>query len=229
MQPVVGLFWIFALLCGLGMAVILMLLAAGWPLMICTMGVDRGDSFEGFTRAFSYIFGRPWYSLWLLLLATLYGSLLFVFVVAVASSSAHLAETAAGAHNGIDEITALKPDLLGEPDYVGEAPAEGPDADAEGDAEQEDKGELARSAGGFWLRLWATLCVAFAGSFFWTSSSLIYLLLRKSVDATPLDEIHDPNAKSQTQELPLSGIAAAEQREQQLNTGSPGTGGNAEA
>lgn len=100
LRPVVAVFWIVDLLCGLGIAIILMLLAAGWPLMICTMAVDRGDAFEGFTRAFSYVFGRPWYALWLLLLTTLYGSVVFAFLVTIISSSAHLAEQASGGMRG---------------------------------------------------------------------------------------------------------------------------------
>lgn len=202
LRPFVGALWIIDLLCGLGIAIILMLLAAGWPLMVCTMAVDRGDSFEGFTRAFSYIFGRPWYALWLLVLTTLYGSIVFVFLVTVASSAAQLAETAAGGHAGIDAITASTPPIL----RNGELPAEKP--------------ALSGKLAGFWLKLWATAIAGFVASFFWSAASITYLLLRRSVDATPIDEVYDGEA-AQSAGLPLSGVAAAEQREQQLAAGAP--------
>lgn len=205
LRPVVAVFWIVDLLCGLGIAIILMLLAAGWPLMICTMAVDRGDAFEGFTRAFSYVFGRPWYALWLLLLTTLYGSVVFAFLVTIISSSAHLAEQASGGHAGIDQITLLTPSLI----RTESVPVEG--------------GELAAAIGGFWLWIWATLCVGFVASFFWTACGLSYLLLRKSVDATPLDEIHEADMQTRADALPLSGIAAAEQREKLAAAETPST------
>lgn len=195
LRPVVAAFWIIDLLCGLGISIILMLLAAGWPLMLCTMAIDRGDAFEGFTRAFSYVFGRPWYALWLLLLTTLYGSLVFVFLVTIFSSAASLAEVAAGGHPGIDQITVSTPSLI------------------ENGSDTVSGGEIAGAIGGFWLRIWASLCVGFIGSFFWSASAMAYLLLRRSVDATPLEEIHDADAQAGTDVLPLSGMAAAEQRE----------------
>lgn len=205
LRPIVGVLWIIDLLCGLGMAVILLLLAASWPLIVCAIAVDRGDSFEGFTRAFSYVFGRPWYALWLLLLTTLYGSIVFVFIVMVASGAAHLAETSAGGHAGIDAITAATPPILRD----GATPAE----------DLKLSGKLA----GFWLNLWATAIAGFVASFFWSATSIAYLLLRKSVDATPIEEIHDGDAASQSATLPLSGVAAAEQREQQFSAGADET------
>jgi hypothetical protein len=200
LRPIVAAFWIIDLLCGLGIAIILLLLAASWPLIVCAIAVDRGDSFEGFTRAFSYVFGRPWYALWLLVLTTLYGSIVFVFILSLASGAAHLAETAAGGHEGVDIITAETPPIL----RNGQLPD--PDRDARFSSEM----------GGFWLKLWATAIAGFVASFFWSAAGITYLLLRRSVDATPIDEVHEGDSPSQAATLPLSGVAAAEHREQQL-------------
>ena len=34
-------------------------LAAGWPLMVAAVGVERGDSFQAISTAFSYLYQRP--------------------------------------------------------------------------------------------------------------------------------------------------------------------------
>jgi hypothetical protein len=39
---------------------------------------------------------------------------------------------------------------------------------------------------------------AFAFAYFWSSSTVIYFLLRRSCDATPLDEVYLPNVKKKT-------------------------------
>ena len=44
-------------------AVVLAILAigivAGWPLMVAAVGVERGDSFQAISTAFSYLYQRP--------------------------------------------------------------------------------------------------------------------------------------------------------------------------
>src|SRR5262249_1345918 len=42
----------------------------------------------------------------------------------------------------------------------------------------------------FWLYLIFLLVVGFAYSYFWSASSIIYLLMRRKVDDTELDEVH---------------------------------------
>jgi hypothetical protein len=55
---------------------------------------------------------------------------------------------------------------------------------------------------------------AFAHSFFWVAATIMFLLLRKSVDATPLDQLTE-DRQSTLGELPIVGMAAAERREQE--------------
>jgi hypothetical protein len=43
---------------------------------------------------------------------------------------------------------------------------------------------------GFWLTLLFLMMLGFGYSFFWTASSMIYLLMRKKVDETEMDEIY---------------------------------------
>ncbi len=77
----VGLFWILALFGGLLMAVLLLGLLFGWPLMWGTIGAEeRGDVFEAFSRSYSYTFQRPLHYLFYAALATVYGGLAWLLV-----------------------------------------------------------------------------------------------------------------------------------------------------
>jgi hypothetical protein len=42
----------------------------------------------------------------------------------------------------------------------------------------------------FWVTLWFLMILGFGYSFFWTTSTMVYLLMRKSVDDTDLDEVY---------------------------------------
>jgi hypothetical protein len=66
---------------------------------------------------------------------------------------------------------------------------------------------------GFWLRVLAVLVWGFVYSFFWSSATIIYYLLRHSVDGEPLDKVYLEAAPKTGQELPLVGMPAADKRE----------------
>jgi hypothetical protein len=192
-----GILWFIPLLCGLALAVILLFIAAGWPLMVCTVSVEGTDGFDGLSRSYDYLLSRPWYALGLVLLMLVYGSLAIVFVTGVASIGMHLAEW--GVSSGMDDaavrgLTSGSPPALGMQEVVGAA----------------ETSLVGRSATTFWLQLLALLLWGFVYSFFWSSATIIYFLLRKSVDAMPLDRVYIPGSGDR-QELPLVGIPAAEQ------------------
>ncbi len=48
---------------------------------------------------------------------------------------------------------------------------------------------------GFWVDVVVTLAMGFAFSYFWTSTTAIYFLLRRHVDATELDEVYLPEER----------------------------------
>ena len=73
---VAGFVWPLALLGGFVMAILLLGLAAGWPLMWPTISSEEhGDAFESFSRSFSYVFQRPLQYAFYMLLAILLGGL----------------------------------------------------------------------------------------------------------------------------------------------------------
>src|SRR5439155_14406288 len=69
-----GLFWPVMILFGLIIAVALVGLV-GWPLMAATISTEGTDSWEAVSRAYSYVYQRPWHYLWYSMVAIGYGAI----------------------------------------------------------------------------------------------------------------------------------------------------------
>ncbi len=189
-HPALAVLWWLALLCGLGMALIVLLLAVGWPLMVSSVAVEDTEGFDGFSRVYSYLTSRPWYALWLGVLTLLYGSALLVVVATVSVAAHALAESAICATLGAERLLEV--------------------TQGSRDGEQ----SFSPVAVQFWQNAWNLLLNGFLVSYFWTAMTIVYLLLRKSVDATPLDQFVVNAYRSKDDDsLPLVGLAAASQRE----------------
>ncbi|MGH7202789.1 MAG: hypothetical protein ACREJB_19440 [Planctomycetaceae bacterium] len=204
-EPIVGALWVLPLLLAFAMALIVLALAVSWPLMSATISAEGSDAFDGFSRSFGFIFSRPWYALWLAIVALVYGSAVIFFVSAVTTLVAYLAEWSVSAGAGeerADRLTATAPELIDEdrPLILGE------DLDRTA-----DDAPLGTELAGFWLRALATLAAGFVASYFWTAVTIMYFLLRRHDDATRLDEVWLPEDDEQDDLLPLVGVAASDQ------------------
>ncbi|MEX0717518.1 MAG: hypothetical protein WD066_13075 [Planctomycetaceae bacterium] len=198
--PVVGALWLIPLVLAFVMTLILLGVAAGWPLMYATIGTEDSDAFDGFSRSYSYVFGRPWQYLWTALVAMIYGGLLVLFVAGVALLVLHLSAAAAATGFGAANTEAL---------LSGMRPLFGLDVDPA----DSPAGPLrigAALAGG-WLSVIGLLVSGFAYSYFWTAATIIYFLLRHSDDGTDLDEVQLTGDADEDDLLPLVGVAASDQ------------------
>jgi hypothetical protein len=196
-EAAAGILWFLPLLCGLALAVILLFIAAGWPLMVCTVSAEGTDGFDGLSRSYDYLLNRPWYALGLTLTMLVYGSLAIVFVSGVATIGTHLAEWGVSSGMGdaaVNELTSGRPSTFDNGISIS------------GTIETSAVG---RTAAAFWMQALALLLWGFVHSFFWSSATIIYFLLRKSADGMPLDRVYVPGAGA-TPGLPLVGIPAAE-------------------
>jgi hypothetical protein len=181
---VLGLLWIVPLLIGLLMTIILIGGVPGWPLMYATISTEDSDAFDGFSRSCSYVYSRPWHYLWYSVVAMIYGSVVIFFVITVASLGSYLAFWSVSAGGGFKEI-------VNYPKY--------------------GFNSVCELLSLLWMQFWAILVHGFVYSYFWTSVTIMYFLLRQSEDAVELDVVSLPEDSQSQSELPLVGVAASDQ------------------
>jgi hypothetical protein len=206
---VYGLFAPIMLLIGLIMAVVLVGLV-GWPLMYSTISTEGSDSFDAISRSYSYVYQAPWHYLWYTAVALAYGAVLVFFVGLMGSLMVYLGKwgisQAPGPQNR--EPTYLfvyAPTSFGWRDLLlagspGVKTAEmaqtngtttlayAPTAKYWG--EMSWSNHIGAVLVSVWLYLLFLLIVGFGYSYFWSATTIIYLLMRRKVDDTELDEIH---------------------------------------
>ncbi|MHB1033735.1 MAG: hypothetical protein ACYC35_12800 [Pirellulales bacterium] len=166
---VAAILWPLFLVGGLFMAVLLLGLLFGWPLMWATISVEGTDSFDALSRAYAYVFQRPLHYLIYALVAALLGALGWLLVWTFADGVVYLTSWAVSWGSGGARMEAISEHVAGlAPVYVG----------------------WGASLIGFWNGLVRVLALGFVYSFFWTASTAIYFLLRLHVDAAEMDEVH---------------------------------------
>lgn len=168
---VTGVLWVPALFGGLLIAILLLGLLFGWPLMWGTISAEgRGDVFEAFSRSYSYAFQRPLHYLFYAALATIYGALAWLLVYHFSESVIRFTEWSAALGAGSArwaEIVRLR------------------DAPSLGDG-WPVYGVLLMDFGSGFVR---TIAAGFGYSLFWCLTAAVYLLLRRDTDQTEFDEV----------------------------------------
>jgi len=197
---VAGVLWILVIVVGLLIALLVIGLALGWPLMpVAIMAEEGGDQFEAFHRSYSYVFGRPLHYLFYVGLTLAVGALGCIAVDATADLTIRMSGWAVswgtGEQRWIDVMSVA----------------------AGGDA----SGTL-RAGGrliGFVDHLTSIVATGFRYSFFFCGAAAVYLLLRQQVDEAEFDELYqDENTFA----------SSADELDKQLgiNTDGPPTGPN---
>jgi len=166
---VAGVIWPLVLAGALVLAILAVGVVAGWPLMVAAVGVERGDSFQAISTAFSYLYQRPLHYAFYaaVALAVLLPALVAAGVFADATST--LALWAASFGMGHDRTIAVIDGLR----------TAGTDAAA----------PFGVRALAFWARGLQWLLGSFGWGYFWSIATAAYLLLRRDVDGTELDEV----------------------------------------
>ncbi len=240
----VGVFWFLPLIFGTLITLIIVGVGAGWPLMIAAISSEASDAFDGLSRAYSYLFNQLWYFLLLLVVmlvtgsASLYlvnGFLGLTWQFTTMSTQLTGLQESEGPYAGSGKFESDVALLDGRPPQ--DAPTviepiqsqqlanqsstlqmEEPPAPAPIPSEATLKvSPPAAHAMTFWTNIFMTIPVAFVFSYFWTTVTLIYFMLRLRDDATPLTEVGGLQPLKNGASLPLAGIPAAELREKQRN------------
>jgi hypothetical protein len=225
----VGIFFIVALVAGFAMAVVL-LLVGGFNLMYPTIAVEGSDSFDAISRSFSYLYARPWRLGFYTAVAIIYGALTYQFVRLFLFLMLLLTHKFVGmgmyvhAENGAPVWTTMWPNpgtaarltyhvdymALTFPQAVGAAIVSG------------------------WVHLAIAMLGAFAISFYFTSNTIIYYLMRREVDATEMDDVYleqveDEFADAMPDELPAPASTSPAASTPEVETGGADSPANVQA
>jgi hypothetical protein len=172
----VAVIWPLVLAGAIVLSILALGLAAGWPLMAANVGVERGDAFQAISTAFSYVFQRPLhYAFYLAVAGIVLVPSLFVAGL-FADATATLAVWAASWGMGHARTAEL---LGGLENLAALPPADAAAANASWGLRGLD----------FWHRCLASLLGAFGWGYFWAVITATYLLLRRDVDGTEMDEV----------------------------------------
>jgi len=176
-----GFLWPLALVAGAFMAMLLVGLLFGWPLMWATISAEGTDSFDALSRTYAYLFQRPLHYVFYAVVAGFLGWLGWILVENFAAGVVWMAYWAAGWGSGDAQIQAI---MSGSDSLAGTG-----------------------FAGAVLVRFFAgcvkLLAVGYLFSYFWTAAVAVYFLLRRDVDATETDEVFlDADASEQTFGLP---------------------------
>jgi len=163
---IAGLLWCFVLAWGLMLAVVLVGLLVGWPLMWACLGVERSDAFDGVSRCYAYVYQRPLHLAFFVLVAMLLGFLGEAVVAFFAAATVTLSEETLSWGVGNARLA----ELLG--------------------VDGQNSGTLlATRAINGWKGGLESLVDTYRLACLWPMAVGIYLLLRRLVDATEMDEV----------------------------------------
>jgi hypothetical protein len=199
-----GLLWWLPLLAGLVMTLLLIGMV-GYPMMYTTLSTEGSDTFDALSRSYNYVYESPWHYLWYSIVALAYGVVLVLFVIIVGSMTTYLAKwgvskfPAWGADRSPEYLFIYAPESLGwrqlltagSPAAVNDI---GEPLDASAYHAYLDNYAWYNHAGAamtsFWVNLIFLMVIGFSYSYFWTASTQMYLLMRKRVDETEMDEVY---------------------------------------
>jgi hypothetical protein len=162
----VGIIWPLVLLGAVVLAILAIGVVVGWPLMVAAVGVERADSFQAISTAFSYVYQRPLHYLFHAVVAVIVAIPALVAAGLLADATSTLALWAASWGMGHDRAAQV---VHGLGNLDGGPGALGPLR--------------------FWTRGLVTLLGSFGWGYFWAIATASYLVLRRDVDGTEMDEI----------------------------------------
>lgn len=192
-------------LLGFGQAILLVGLV-GYPLMYATVSAEGSDTFDALSRSYNYVFQSPWNYIWYSLVAILYGAVLVFFVVFMGSLVVFLTKWSLSLTPGTDYFASRRADNLF---YYA------PTSFHWRDLLVDDRVTLVMpwwsQISAFMVSLWVTiiflLMIGFAYSYFFSAFTMVYLLMRRKVDDTELDEVYLEEDEPEEPLLPPSPAA----------------------
>lgn len=178
---------------GLIMALVLVGTVAGAGLMHPTIAVEGSDAFDAISRSFSYVYSRPWTAGFYAAVTIAYGAITYAFVrffVWLMLFMTHWAiSLGVFAQRPIDQ-PADSPRLMSKLDAMWATPAYDNLYSRHPEVTNLGTENLTSWAIGVYVYVVLFAMTAYVLSFFYSSLTIIYYLLRNHVDATDLDDVY---------------------------------------
>jgi hypothetical protein len=232
---IIGLLYIIALLAGLFFALTVLVYIPGLVLFQPAIGAEGNDSFDAISRAYSFVFGRPWRLLFYGIVSTVYVKIVLAVVAIIFAWAGRITNIflAQGVGDRMaDKVSALD---LGDTvfqmgysaDPVGNvangatylratvgAPLFGPFLNSGrhilGGNVLTSFGKAGHPGGWFiifWQYILLSIFMAFAVCLLYSVFTQIYFLMRKACDGTPFEEVYieTPEEEEYEAEFPAEG------------------------
>lgn len=213
---ITGLILVIPLVLGIVMMLLVVGSIAGAGLMYPTIAVEGSDAFDAVSRAMSHVFSAPWRLLFYVAVAIIYGAITYFFVRLCVFVMLWLVHFFVGwwlAGDAGATWLAMWP----EPSFS--RLTYSPQWD-----EMNWGGDVGAGVASFWIYLSIAVLGAYVLSFYFSASTIIYLLMRKKVDATEMDQVYLETAE---EELPSEKVEEQAKATPVADTG--GAVGNAGA
>jgi len=189
-----GLFMPMALLLAGGIAFFTIGTLAGFSLMFPTIAYEDSDCFDAFSHSYSYVYAQPWHMGFYTIVAFIYGAICYGFVRFFSYLLLRITYLflQLGFFRDETALTALwpKPQFT---DFLGAAEAA--------------PANWCGSVGAFLIYVSvlvvAGLMISFVISFYFSSNTIIYALMRKRVDRTRLEDVQNRFDETEMGEPPL--------------------------
>ncbi len=210
-ELLVGLLFFIALLMGLAIAFILIGFFAGFGMAFPTIAVESSDAFDALSRIGAYIYGRPWRTAFYYLAALAHGAICLAFVKLLARLALWSVHFFAGLSMNLGGAFVADPeaDRATKLDAIWQAPTLlGGDTTfygSFGEVKLAHMSWFAQVLVKTWVYgVWG-LVAAVAISYFLCANTNIYLLLRREVDATDLEDVYLDDMQDDVAPPPPSG------------------------
>ncbi len=223
-EIVAGLLWPLALFGGFIMVLVMVGAVGGFMLMFPTVAVEGSDSFDALSRSFSYVYSKPWRTSFYVLVSGIYGSICYLFVRLFAHLVLNATHMAAGLGMNVDGSG--KNAAVGKLDAIWQRTAILEPGRFFGEFGL-GTGTLngSETFAAFFIAVWTFIVVglvaSFVISFFFSSSTLIYYLLRREVDATDIEDVYLEEYEEETLAPAAAPTPAAEKPAEPPKTEAP--------
>lgn len=176
-----GVLWPLFLVGGLVAAVIMVTYLLGWSMLIPSVACEGTDAIDAVQHAYSFVFARPLRLAMYLVILVAQLAFFWAIVAAVLWLAVHVAQTAAVAWTLPRGTQAL-----------GGIPLHAPIEPPFGTPQPSTATRVSRGLVNFWSLVPAALLLAFPISYLWTGATMLYLAMRRLVDAQDFGEIWMP-------------------------------------